>query len=494
MSVAFLKSSQNLKMSQAKNCVVYSRENLLSLQYAPASLAMPANLCCDVSILKAIFKKSSQTKCLEKSDKISRSHDYCWRNKGLCSDDKDLVNHARSILNKLSPETFEKLSSEFLRLKINNINQLTSITRLIYDKAIHDPTYSELYARLCLKLSNVAVSVPKDPKGISFLYELRKVCKGELLNKHEGVDAEKEKRRKIGNAYFIGYLFKAGLIKPHNINVAQQLLLKEVTDLSLETFCALLFVCGKEMSQLPEFKSKLQSHFDDLLKLRSSPKISKRIKFRIDDLMDFKDAGFSSTSHSNPLNSKVPMKVQKEEKIISSPSSVKVVARESVDKWEKLGKLRSNISHIDSVKCKEPAAAMDIDEESIEIQVSQIINRALAKVDKVRAAIELRELSIPKHQVHRVVFYTVNLALEKKQWDRDLVGDLLHELVLSQQLSKIEFKKGLIDVLDLWESYILDIPKFWTYLDQIMAPTFKSLGTPMIYFKKHLEFTNKARP
>ena len=62
---------------------------------------------------------------------------------------EDFKRSAKAILNKLSPDNESRLTTEFTSLQPNTFELLNIIVSTIFDKAIQEPGFSTLYARLC---------------------------------------------------------------------------------------------------------------------------------------------------------------------------------------------------------------------------------------------------------------------------------------------------------------------------------------------------------
>ena len=62
---------------------------------------------------------------------------------------EDFKRSAKAILNKLSPDNEHRLTGEFTSLQPNTFELLNIIVTTIFDKAIQEPGFSTLYARLC---------------------------------------------------------------------------------------------------------------------------------------------------------------------------------------------------------------------------------------------------------------------------------------------------------------------------------------------------------
>ena len=60
----------------------------------------------------------------------------------------------KSILNKLTPQNFEKLLEQILAEGIDEAQTLIGLIGQLFDKALTEPTFAELYAMMCQQLSN----------------------------------------------------------------------------------------------------------------------------------------------------------------------------------------------------------------------------------------------------------------------------------------------------------------------------------------------------
>lgn len=70
---------------------------------------------------------------------------------------QDLCKKFRSLLNKLSPQNFQKLISQVPALKIDTRDKLASVIGLVFEKAIDEPGFSETYALMCKELEQIKV-------------------------------------------------------------------------------------------------------------------------------------------------------------------------------------------------------------------------------------------------------------------------------------------------------------------------------------------------
>jgi hypothetical protein len=68
-----------------------------------------------------------------------------------------LENDATDIINKITPETFEKLSKKTLELKVTNTAMLDTLVKLIFEAAVTQSGFSGVFADLCNFLTESAV-------------------------------------------------------------------------------------------------------------------------------------------------------------------------------------------------------------------------------------------------------------------------------------------------------------------------------------------------
>ncbi|KTG45006.1 hypothetical protein cypCar_00004358, partial [Cyprinus carpio] len=156
------------------------------------------------------------------------------------SNDKEhhdaLFRKVRGILNKLTPEKFDKLCLELLNVGVDSKLVLKGIILLIVDKALEEPKYSSLYAQLCLRLAEDAPNFDgptpeiqsSQKQSTTFRRLLITKLQDEFENRTKNVDifdkqdnpltSEEEEQRAIakfkmlGNIKFIGELGKLDLI------------------------------------------------------------------------------------------------------------------------------------------------------------------------------------------------------------------------------------------------------------------------------------------
>ena len=77
-----------------------------------------------------------------------------WAKKGDDDGDAALSKKANSILNKLTLEKFDRLSTEFCALEFSTLERVAGAVDLIVTKAQTESHFVSVYASLCVKLAN----------------------------------------------------------------------------------------------------------------------------------------------------------------------------------------------------------------------------------------------------------------------------------------------------------------------------------------------------
>lgn len=89
----------------------------------------------------------------------------------------------RGILNKLTPEKFQKLSDDLLGLELDSDKVLKGVILLIFEKALDEPKYSSMYAQLCKRLSEEAPNFEPPGQPCTFKLLLLNKCRTEFENR-----------------------------------------------------------------------------------------------------------------------------------------------------------------------------------------------------------------------------------------------------------------------------------------------------------------------
>lgn len=66
----------------------------------------------------------------------------------------------KSIMNKMTKEKFDKLSGQMCDIPITSYEALTLVIRMVYEKAVGEPVFADMYAKLCYRLSERVKNSP----------------------------------------------------------------------------------------------------------------------------------------------------------------------------------------------------------------------------------------------------------------------------------------------------------------------------------------------
>ncbi|XP_062860253.1 eukaryotic translation initiation factor 4 gamma 2b [Trichomycterus rosablanca] len=239
------------------------------------------------------------------------------------SDEKEhqdaIFRKVRGILNKLTPEKFDKLCLELLNVGVDSKLVLKGIILLIVDKALEEPKYSSLYAQLCLRLAEDAPNFDgpwpeiqaTQKQSTTFRRLLISKLQDEFENRTKNVDiydkkdspltSEEEEQRTIaklkmlGNIKFIGELGKLDLIHESILHKCIKTLLEkkkriQLKDMGedLECLCQIMRTVGPRLDH-EKAKSLMAQYFGRMRSLMNNKDLPARIRFLLQDTVELRE-------------------------------------------------------------------------------------------------------------------------------------------------------------------------------------------------------------
>lgn len=231
---------------------------------------------------------------------------------------QELYKTFRGILNKLTPQKFDTLLDKIKSLEINNQKRLEGVIDLIFEKAIDEPNFSEAYAAMCNRLSQLKVpadNVSNTDQCVNFrtliinkcqkqfeaenvdthIVEIEKAiadCTDPLKKKELQLTLEDEQRktrmRSIGNIRFIGELYKLKMLTSKIMVYCIKRLIDKLEEERLECLCKLLTTIGEQIEN--EVSGQLDNIFKSIQAIvdEKSNKISSRVRFMIQDVIELR--------------------------------------------------------------------------------------------------------------------------------------------------------------------------------------------------------------
>ncbi|WAR14232.1 IF4G1-like protein [Mya arenaria] len=236
----------------------------------------------EVELHKA--KRPWKPRRLESADSEKEVEENDASIEGLCK--KTLI-----IMNKLTPQKFQVLVSQMKALKIDTEDKLKGVVDLVFEKAISEPEYSEVYANMCKCLSMLKVKSDLKPgKMVIFRVVLLARCEREFKTKYRQIPVlppdvrnspkckeenrkeeltygeDKARQRSLGNIRFIGELFKQKMFSRRSMHNCVFKLLRAKDPDSLACACRLLTTIGKELDTDKD-KPRMDQYFEQMAKL-----------------------------------------------------------------------------------------------------------------------------------------------------------------------------------------------------------------------------------
>lgn len=216
----------------------------------------------------------------------------------------------KAILNKLTPQNFEKLFEQVKAVNIDNAITLTGVISQIFDKALMEPTFCEMYANFCHHLAAELPDFSEDNEKITFKRMLLNKCQeefergereqeeanrveeGEIKQSPEEREEKRvqARRRMLGNIRLIGELYKKRMLTERIMHECIQKLLGQYQnpdEEDIEALCKLMSTIG-EMIDHPKAKEHIDAYFDWMSKLSNNMKLSSRVRFMLKDSIDLR--------------------------------------------------------------------------------------------------------------------------------------------------------------------------------------------------------------
>ncbi|KAJ7565739.1 hypothetical protein O6H91_02G072900 [Diphasiastrum complanatum] len=223
----------------------------------------------------------------------------------------------KAILNKLTPQNFDKLFAQVKGVQIETAATLTGVIAQIYDKALMEPTFCEMYARFCVQLAVELPELIENGEKITFKRLLLDKCQEEFESgereqkaaveeEQDGrikvLDEERERKRwearkrTLGNVLFIGELYKKRMLTERIMHECIRKLLGEdqqSDEEDIEALCKLMTTIGQLIDHA-KARSHLDVYFKRINELSNDEKLSSRLRFMLKDVIELRRNGWST--------------------------------------------------------------------------------------------------------------------------------------------------------------------------------------------------------
>ncbi|XP_056865520.1 eukaryotic translation initiation factor 4G-like isoform X2 [Raphanus sativus] len=217
----------------------------------------------------------------------------------------------KGILNKLTPQNFEKLFEQVKGVNIDNVVTLRGVISQIFDKALMEPTFCEMYADFCVHLSGALPELNEDGEKVTFKRLLLNKCqeefeRGEKEEEEASRVAEEEqaeqteeereekrlkvRRRMLGNIRLIGELYKKRMLTEKIMHACIQKLVgydQDPHEENIEALCKLMSTIGV-MIDHSKAKVHIDTYFDRMKMLSGKEEYSSRVRFMLINAIDLR--------------------------------------------------------------------------------------------------------------------------------------------------------------------------------------------------------------
>lgn len=301
---------------------------------------------------------------------------YCGLPSHFIEERQDgIFRKVRGILNKITPETFDKLSKELVNVGLDSPRTLRGVIYLLFDKALKDLKYSSLYAKLCQELSEKAPNFEQEPGPNTFCkfliskcedeFERRRKATEDFDGKNELSDEEFElkaiaKQKMLGNIKFICELGKKRLLQEEILHECIRGLLSKKKERplqdqaqDLECLCQIMRTIGC-LLDIQASKNLMNQYFDRIDMFSKKPELPSRIRFMLRDVIDLRNNNWRPRPFQREDNVPQPLSKLREEAGYD-PNVAKAI--------DKFGNSRSLIGISDLSKLHGNKMSMYLDDE-----------------------------------------------------------------------------------------------------------------------------------
>lgn len=213
---------------------------------------------------------------------------------------EEIVARARLILNKVSWTTLPKLTQQFMDITNLKENQeiRQEIIPLLVEKAQLEPHFANMYAEICALIAKQVKTFKKElltecqkEFEVDLDHQIANACAGKTDPDEIEYESLLIRKAYIGHMKFLGELYLRDVVKLAIMLYCLDELLKDDThEDSLECFATIMTTTGEKLDGHAQQNDK-SFDWQRVVDLRNSSKISNRIKFLLQDLLDLRKRG-----------------------------------------------------------------------------------------------------------------------------------------------------------------------------------------------------------
>ena len=180
----------------------------------------------------------------------------------------------KSLLNKLTPEKFDTIAAKLEAVDISATVSAQGLVGQVLDKALAEPTFCPLYARLCRRLG--ARSRPlRDQLVVGCLDRFEEVNEGDVA----------ARTRSVGIMHTIAAMHAHGLLTSKQVHMCLRSLSRSG---HVESLAQLLRLTGARL----DVDGGTDGYIELIGNLSRSPELDSRLRFMLRDVIDARNNGW----------------------------------------------------------------------------------------------------------------------------------------------------------------------------------------------------------
>ncbi|GFH10238.1 MI domain-containing protein, partial [Haematococcus lacustris] len=453
-------------------------------------------------VISEDFERDQQRQVLQPAPKIVKASDVglqAYKPGAQLAPEERAMRTIKGILNKLTPEKFERLLAQLLEV-ILTADILQQTIALVFENAVEQPTYCAMYADLCLRLSKELPTFPP-PQGSNRSIGFRQILLNTCQDEFEGTEAARQaltsitephtrevaernvKKRTLGNMRLLSELYKQDMVKDWIMTQCMETLLtapkgRLPTEDNVEAACEMITTAGARLakSEKAETRSKLDSVLKQLEKLGSERSVPSRIRFIIRDILDQRKANWVARREVFTAKKLDEIRGQAEAELGMISSTLTSVLP-SLPSHQRLGgglldgdvpllpPLRSGggpeVAAAAAGKPSKPAATpgAPLSDEELERKTGSLLQEYLSTLDKAEALQCVKDLG-SKAWMLSLVKQTLQLVLDSmKEKEQTVLLELLLHLAQQGEISGEHLQEALTAYTECLEDVTIDFPK-----------------------------------
>ena len=456
-------------------------------------------------------------------------------------DVQKLERNCKALLNKFTPEKFEKLTAQFLDLDIVKRTDMVLVIDMIFDKALFEPVFGHMYAMLCARCAEKFPEFPdeRNPelKPHTFKRLLLNKCQEEFEKENslqEHLDAlpeiedakEKEalheqvrikaKKRMLGNMSFIGQLYKQKMLTE---KIMHECLIKLLGDIEnpeedeVECLCKLMTTIGKSIDHA-KAKSHMDEYFSRMKEMSSNEKLTLRMRFMLQETIDLRRGSWDR----KVLDPAMVAEAKKRDAALAKEAKGKGLggkgggkgvgapaaggkglgagpSRSATAEWEAAGRA-GNAGGAGKGAMAGRGAAAPAAAKPPPLTAEQVETKLQGNLDEFLSCGDMKELTTCMTELGARVEPAKRAGLGKqllfglaipKSFDsrteepRQKVGLLFGGLLGAKLLTPAEAQEGFTDLLEFCEDEVCDVPHIGTFIATFFARALSEKALPAAY-------------